>query len=271
MTEIFILSMVFTLGTILSIVVFGLLIGWIESACNTLIYRRFKDKGILITGFIGTTVHEFGHFIMCKVFRHNVIDVKWFSTRIGASGELGHVRHSYEERSIYQRIGNFFIGVAPVLIGTLTLILSFRLLLPSSFSEIIKHTDFNNYLNMSNSFSIENFIETLSSSLWLILKELFAFGNFVDIKFYIFIIIAFSISMHMSLSRADLINSFDGIVFIYAVSLILSIILIMVGVDYSIVLVAIIKLNVILISFLSIGLLFSVISYIISKLLTLNL
>ncbi|GAA0858083.1 hypothetical protein GCM10008916_14430 [Clostridium nitritogenes] len=270
MTEIFNLSIIFTLGVILSIVIFGLLIGQIERVTNGCIYRRFKDKGIIFTGIIGTTVHEFGHYIMCILFRHKIIDVKWFSTRVGISGELGHVRHYYEERSIYQRIGNFFIGVAPVIVGTLMLIISFKLLLPNSFNEIIKNTNFNTYLNMADNFSLKVFLSTLLDSLLLILKELFIYKNFLNIRFYIFILIALSISTHMSLSRADLINSFDGIVFIYGLSLLLSFILIIFGIPYVSLMHGILKFNIILISFLSIGLLFSIIALIISKILTLN-
>ena len=75
MTEIFNLSIIFTLGVILSIVIFGLLIGQIERVTNGCIYRRFKDKGIIFTGIIGTTVHEFGHYIMCILFRLSLIHI----------------------------------------------------------------------------------------------------------------------------------------------------------------------------------------------------
>ena len=150
------------------------------------------------------------------------------------------------------------------------LIISFKLLLPSSFNEIIKNTNFNTYLNMADNFSLKVFLSTLFNLLLLILKELFIFKNFLSIRFYIFILIALSISTHMSLSRADLINSFDGIVFIYGLSLLLSFILIIFGIPYVSLMHGILKFNIILISFLSIGLLFSIIALIISKILTLN-
>jgi hypothetical protein len=46
---------------------------------------------------------------------------------------LGYVFHSYNRKSIYQTVGNFFIGIAPIISGTAALFLGLYFLLPHSF------------------------------------------------------------------------------------------------------------------------------------------
>jgi hypothetical protein len=49
-----------------------------------------------------------------------------------ADGTLGYVKHSYDPNSLYQRIGNFFIGTGPIWFGVVILSLLSRWLLPGS-------------------------------------------------------------------------------------------------------------------------------------------
>ena len=59
----------------------------------------------------GVAVHELGHALFCIIFRHKIEDMKLFSPE--EDGTLGYVSHTYNTKSIYQRIGNFFIGTGP--------------------------------------------------------------------------------------------------------------------------------------------------------------
>lgn len=268
MIEIFKLSILFTVGTIASLIVFGLLIGHIEGKSNSLIYRSLGKGGIIFTGIIGTTVHEFSHFIMCKLFLHKVIDVKWFSLNIDNSGELGYVRHSYNLKNIYQRIGNFFIGVAPVLIGTFILIIAYKFLMKDSFNEFMKTINFNNYLSLSKDFSVVDFFNYIILEFKNILGSLFTLSNIKTLGFWIFMIIAISVSSHMSLSKADLKNSLDGIGFIFLVSLIIGIFFFIFKVSFNKAVTIVLIFNIIIISFLSVGLLFSLITFFIAKIIS---
>lgn len=268
MIEIFKLSILFTLGIIASLIVFGLLIGYIERKSNSLIYGSLGKGGIIFTGIIGTTVHEFSHFIMCKLFLHKVTDVKWFSLNINNGGELGYVRHSYNLKSIYQRIGNFFIGVAPVLIGTFILIIAYKFLMRDSFNEFIKTINFKNYLELDKDFSIINFLNYIILEFKNIMESLFTLQNIKTLNFWIFMLIATSVSTHMSLSKADLKNSLDGIGFIFLFSVILGILFFIFKVSFSKAVTIVCVFNIIIISFLSIGLLFSFITFLIVKLIS---
>ena len=127
----FILQAAFTLGLIL-------LFGKIIALCNGAFYRNFGSRGravCYITGFIGTPVHEGSHALMCLIFGHKITDIKLFQVN-SSDGTLGYVRHSYNPKNLYQKVGCFFIGVAPVLVGALILAGLLYLLLPGLFSSV---------------------------------------------------------------------------------------------------------------------------------------
>src|SRR3989338_501064 len=96
-------------------------------------------KGILWTAWFGTPLHEFGHIIFAKIFRHRVEEISLFRPN-KTTGTLGHVSHSYNPKSLYQQIGNFFIGGAPMIFGVLfNRTLRFLSIRPRSEKEILDY------------------------------------------------------------------------------------------------------------------------------------
>lgn len=75
----------------------------------------------------GTLVHELGHAIFCPPFGHRIDKVRLlsFSTR---DQSTGFVSHSYSGRNPWHLLGNFFISIGPLLLGSLVVILSLRYL-----------------------------------------------------------------------------------------------------------------------------------------------
>ena len=90
--------------------------------------------------------------------------------------KLGYVNHSYNPKSFYQRIGNFFIGTGPIWFGIAVLCFVSWLLLP-------------NEMNISNFFSM-NF--------W---------GRW---QYYVWLYFALTIASHITLSPPDLVGATDG-------------------------------------------------------------
>lgn len=95
-----------------------------RSTCRLLGRTAF----LLLFGWLGTVVHEGGHALFCLLFGHRITAIKWFDLR-GSDSSLGYVRHSYNQRSLYQRSGQFFIGIGPILLGTAVISTAARYLL----------------------------------------------------------------------------------------------------------------------------------------------
>ena len=128
----------------------------------------------------GVVLHELCHAAACLIFGHRIVELRLFSPE--ADGTLGYVRHTYDPRSIYQRIGNFFIGVAPVCGGVLALYLLYKFLV---------QTGCNGYPLPFALFS-PDFWRRWQSWLWLYTS--------------------ISIASHLTLSRSDLCGALTGAV-----------------------------------------------------------
>lgn len=77
----------------------------------------------------GVMLHEFSHALLCVVFRHRITDFALFSPQ--KNGNLGWVAHKWNPRSLWQNIGCFFIGVAPIAFGVAAIVFLTLLLLPA--------------------------------------------------------------------------------------------------------------------------------------------
>ena len=92
------------------------------------------------------------------------------------------------------------------------------------------------------------------------MKLIFAWQNFQNITFYLFLFLAICISSHISLSPADIKGAFKGLVFIFIILLLLNAI----GLSQSIMDFDVLKYNVLITSFLMIAVIFSLITFVIS-------
>jgi len=117
-----------TLPLGLPLLVLGLLIHLSSALLERESLKLFGTRGYLyLFGWIGTSVHELGHAVFCPLFGHSIDRMRLFSldTR---SRSAGFVYHSYNRRNLYHLVGNFFIGVGPLLLGTALIYLVLRYL-----------------------------------------------------------------------------------------------------------------------------------------------
>ena len=198
------------------------LFGVVIAACNKLFYSSLGNKSRLVcyaTGFIGTPIHELSHAFMCLVFVHKITEIKLFQIN-SADGVLGYVNHTYNPRNIYQRIGNFFIGIAPVLVGFLILTGLFYLLLPEVFNACVGMIGAVNWTNGVGGF-------------FGILTDLFGvlFSCFGMWQWWVFVIVGSFIALHMTLSKADWKGAFSGIIAFLVVFAVIDVIIALVSMD----------------------------------------
>ncbi len=113
------LSNLTLLGAVLGFVAGAVIVLFtIERLVGRFVAHRWGWGGVLLTGWIGVPLHEFSHLISAKLFGHRVVDYRLFAPD-PATGTLGYVRHGPTRPTFYQRAGNFFIGVAPLVGGAL--------------------------------------------------------------------------------------------------------------------------------------------------------
>ena len=213
----FLYQLIFTVGVI---VVFGLLI----TLCRKAFYKIVGEnasKIIIATGIIGTPVHELSHALMCVVFGHKITEIKLYQP--DSDGTLGYVNHSYNPRNLYHQIGNFFIGIAPILGGSGVIFLLMYLLVPGIFSEVVDELQFIQLISF-NLFEASTYSASLQI-FWDIVEDIFGFTNTGSILWWVFIVLSFMIASHMELSTADIKGGFKGFLFIAALLLIADIIM----------------------------------------------
>lgn len=241
------------------IIVIGFILGYLESLTRTYWSRAFGRKGFLLTAWIGVPVHELGHAIMCLLFRHKIVATQFFPTDT-SQGALGYVQHQYNQKSIYQRIGNFFIGIGPIISGITALILLMRYFVPASYSL------FNTNLETtvaSTSINLD-MIQNMFLSTFFLLKSLFTMSNLLTPSFWLFLFIAICISAHIALSKPDIKGSIDGVIVMFILLFLFNIIAGLFQYDSNQLIGKMMKYNMYLIAFSSVALLFSCISTLVS-------
>lgn len=120
--------------------------------------RLFGGKAIYISAWIGTPIHELSHAFFCLIFGHKIRRILLFSP--DQKGTLGYVTHSYNNRNLWQIMGNFFIGIAPLFGGLLSLYIvswclldnagELFLLLQSGLSDGISKLQYENSLKLTS-------------------------------------------------------------------------------------------------------------------------
>ncbi|HCT30240.1 MAG TPA: hypothetical protein DIW31_05800 [Bacteroidales bacterium] len=165
---------------------------------------------VFVTGWIGTPIHELGHAILCLIFRHKITEIKLYTPNT-TDGTLGYVNHTYDSKSIYQKVGNFFIGIGPILFGAFVIYFLFYLLVPNN-QEVFGSLDYQSKILIKGIHGKFNGIwESLSKSIIYTFNTLLTKANFSNYKFWVFLYLAFCISSHMELSPADIKGSWRGL------------------------------------------------------------
>lgn len=247
-------------------IVFGLLMNGIELLNSQMIFRSFGYIGILATGLIGTVVHEFSHALMCLVFRHKIIEIAWFRPA-GAmkDGVLGYVHHMYDPTNLYQQIGNFFIGIAPILLGSVVVMVLYRLMLPRSAKQFKEQMN-GQLRNVGNGFKLGSIVTLFFKLMGSLLGSLFNKENVKKIRFWLFLFMTYSITSHMSLSMADLSGAMVGLGTMLGIIVVISFVLVVLRLPVSKCTRWLVRYNVFIMSIFSIGVSFSLLTLLISYL-----
>jgi len=191
-------------STVGVIIMFGFILWLLRRKYSRMIgqYRPFGKRVIYATAFIGTPVHEIGHAFWCFVFRMKITKIKFFQMN-DQDGVLGYVQYKYRKKRLSHRIGKFFVATGPMTIGTIVILLWFLILVP--------HLLFDMYRLVTNLDSESAFFYNL----WLVISGAFTImfggGNVSRWQWWLFIIPATMVAIHMSLSWADIKSAKKGL------------------------------------------------------------
>ena len=166
---------------------------------------------------VGTPIHEMGHAIFCILFGHQIEKINWFNP--APDGTLGYVEHRYNPRNIYHQVGNFFIGMGPVIFGCVVISLAALLLVGNQVFAPIQ--SFTNGLSLIP-FNLAQFLHSIGTTLVAIFKEIFQPAHFQQWQFYVFLYLVFAIGNSITLSPSDLHSAGLGFLFFVLFLLVLN-------------------------------------------------
>lgn len=236
----------------------GFVIDFMERKSNQNLMRAVGYTGIIITG-LGTVIHELSHLLMGLIGGMKPKEVKLFRPIKGREdGRLGYVVNSYDKHNYYQRMFLVLVGIAPIIGGTIVILIMLKVCLPETFDVMM--ATIKSIESSSGIMNVE-FITSIFELMANLLKGVFNLSNFSSISFWIFLFIVLSIASHMSLSSKDIKGCIKGIPALYILVLLINLIVVAIRVDLSIITNCITTINVYIIIFLSVAVMFSIINW----------
>ena len=198
---------------------FGFVLSRLQRWTSSNYYRSVGWKGILWTAWLGTPIHELSHVFFAWLFRHRIIKISLFKPN-RETGELGHVDHSYNRLSIYQRMGSFFVGAGPMIIGPFVLTFLLYALVPNAKGV------FNPLIDTFSS------VSAFTTSV-VAIGKLFIVENIRSWKFWIFIYLSLCVASHLAPSRADLKTMWGGLAWIFGLVIVINAATLMLNIDLT--------------------------------------
>ena len=125
----FLQILLYTLGVI---VICGLVMEVCYQICFYLMGGRATRIFWIVTGWLGTPIHELGHAITCLLFCHRIETIRLWPSRKGGAA----VEHSYNRRNPLAVFGNVWIALGPIFAGLAVIVLGLALVYPSTMDEL---------------------------------------------------------------------------------------------------------------------------------------
>ena len=210
-------------------VLFTLIIHRLERFTQHRLATRFGWKSILWTGWLGTPIHELSHVAMCLVFRHRIDDVALFEPDL-ESGRLGYVRHSFTKSNWFERVGNVFIGLAPLAGGAVALTALLLMFYPGAVEtavaqqkvQLSQQTIATEPANpfpitgpspsQSMAASVTKFFEATAAATGTLFQQIFDAKNLQTKRFWCFLYLTLCVGSHMAPSGSDYHGARHGVI-----------------------------------------------------------
>jgi hypothetical protein len=192
------------------IVLLAFIMNFISRKNESLGYKVL-GQNVYLYGFawLGTSIHELGHAIFAILFAHKISEIKLFTPGSGKS--LGHVKHSYTKGNPYQTLGNFFIGLGPILLGSfLLLIVTWLLFDIDIFAIADKYKVVFSFDRLKSFESIINAFTNIGSGVWQFFQMVLTGPKTTWWKLLLFFYLFYAVGSSITLSGADMKGAFRG-------------------------------------------------------------
>jgi hypothetical protein len=204
--------LVATLGQMASLFaglfVFGLLIQFVSQLTFKSLERSFGSGGVYLVAWLGTPLHELGHALFCVIFGHKIVEIQFFRPD-PATGTLGYVYHKWNPRNPWHVLGNFFIGVGPMVLGSAALFALFYFLVPGSprvWDSLIAGVG-----GITRGSAAGVYFGVFRDSTLSIVRLIFTFDNLSVWRFWLFLYLSVCVASNIRLSWADVKGSLSGL------------------------------------------------------------
>ena len=165
----------------------------------------YKVRGI--DAYIGTPIHEFGHYIFAKLFGFKVVETQFFPRKLTQNGDgtvtLGFVKWARGKKRLTDSVGFLFVGIAPFLSGSAVIVLVAYLLEPAFFTTVSKEL-------LLRTVDTDLF-RAILSNLDILITGL-ASLSILSWRFLVFILLTYMVANHITLSKPDLKIAITGLV-----------------------------------------------------------
>lgn len=161
---------------------------------------------LLLFGGIGTLVHELGHALVALLFGFTIVGFKGFPSN-PRDHIQGYVKRVADENSLWKKIGNFFIGIAPILFGTLFVFVALLVLFDRELRAFMSEL---HILNGAALPGTGNFASQVLTDCAALVAFIFQPAHWLDWRFYLFLYLAFSVGSSIHLSSVDITNASGG-------------------------------------------------------------
>ena len=188
--------------------IFGLLIHFLSQFTFKSLENAFGSKGVYLVSWLGTPIHELGHAFFCLVFFHRIVKIEFFSPD-PISGTLGYVSHKWNRRNPWAVLGNFFIGLGPVILGCAVLFALFYLLIPGASG--VWDSISLRAAAVDKSYLISDYLIIIGHSALAMVRLIFTVANLASWRLWVFCYLSICVASNIRLSPSDLKGTLSGL------------------------------------------------------------
>jgi hypothetical protein len=190
----------------------GLALATLMHALSVFVERRagrvLGAAAYVLFGWLGTAVHEIGHALFCLLFGHRITGIQLFDFA-PRDGTRGHVSHTFDPANPWQQVGNFFIGIAPILFGTLVIVGAARWLLGAqAFAHMAEPLPRSGLLRSGGDWLA--LARHVAGGAGAALAALLEPQRLLDWRAWVFLYLTFAVGGSISLSGSDLKGALAG-------------------------------------------------------------